>query len=290
MLGSTQGRAGPSMKRYVKAILWLSAAVGACLALILILLLLAPTFVNIQTFKEKILTEFSRTIEGAVEAERIDLSFFPRPSVTLQAGKIEIPQKVSVAFASLSVYPEIGALLRGRVRISRLALVNPQMQASLPDNFEKMGGLDQFSLKAIDDELASIVTKAVSQAPGLVVSVEKGSLTLIRQKKPAFWFHDIEARLGLPGKRVNVELRCSSNVWKQLSLAAWLRPGELKNEGHLQVVQLRPDLILQNLFPHAEPRIEESPVNVNISFGADGMKSAHADFECDAPVSNIAKG
>ncbi|HME45208.1 MAG TPA: AsmA-like C-terminal domain-containing protein [Syntrophorhabdales bacterium] len=278
------------MKKYIKPILWIAAASAAILAFLFILLLLAPFLINLEPAKQRVVADISQAIGGRLEARRINLHFFPRPSIILQGGIISVPEKVSGTFDSLSIYPEITMLLRGKVRIARLILAGPDMQVSLPDDLEKMEGLKQFSLKAIDDELASIMAKVASEAPGLVLSIEKGSLNLLRQRNSAFWFHDIYASIALPGKQLGVELACSSNIWRRASLAGWLKPGEFRGEGRIQLTQLRPDLIAQNLFPRVEPRIEESQANLEISFGADGIKSSHAEFQSDVPSTTLRRG
>ena len=278
------------MKNYRKLILWSVAALGAVLAFLLILLLLVPFLINLDPAKQRVVNDISQAIGGRLEARRIDLHFFPRPSIILREASISVPEKVSGTFDSLSIYPEITMLLRGKVRIARLILEGPEMQVSLPDDLGKMEGLKQFSLKAIDDELASIVAKVASEAPGLVVSVEKGSINLLRQGKSAFWFHDIYASISLPGKQLGVEFACSSNIWKGASLAARLKPGEFRGEGRIQLTQLRPDLIAQSLFPVLEPHIEESEVNLQLSFGADGTTSSHAELQSDMPSTTLRKG
>ena len=278
------------MRKYVKPIFWAVAATGSVCALVAIFFLLAPLLINLEPAKQRVVTDISRTIGGKLQAQRIDLHFFPRPSIILREGSISVPEKTSGTFDSLSIYPEISMLLRGKVRIARLTLESPDMQVSLPDDLEKMEGLKQFSLKAIDDGLASVTAKVTSQAPGLVVSIEKGSLTLLKQNKATFWFRDIYANFTFPGKRLRIEFGCNSNVWKHASLAGWLKPGGFEGEGRLQLTQLRPDLIAQNLFPLAEPRIEDSEVNLSLSFAAEGVKLVHAEFQSDVPSATLRRG
>ena len=278
------------MRKYIKPISWIVEGLGAVLALLVVLLLLAPLLINLEPIRQSVVTDISQRIGGRLSAQSIDLQFFPRPSITLRGGSISVPETTSGTFDSLSIYPEIGMLLRGKVRITRLILESPDMQVGLPDDLGKMEGLEQLSLKAIDDGLASAVAKVASQAPGLVVSIEKGNLTLLKQSESAFWFRDIHARVTLSGKQLGIEIGCSSNIWKEFSLAGWLKPGNFQGEGRLQVTQFRPDLIVQNLFPLAEPRIEESEVNLNLSFGADGVKLSHAEFQSDVPSATLRKG
>src|SRR5208337_308437 len=72
--------------------------------------------------------------------------------------------------------------------------------------------------------------------------------------------------------------------------SGWLKPGGFEGEGRLRLTQLRPDLIAQNLFPLLEPRIEDSEVNLSLSFGANGVKLGHAEFQCDVPSATLLKG
>jgi hypothetical protein len=278
------------MRKYVKPILWITGAVASFFGLLLVLLLLAPVLINMEPVKQRVFAEFSRATGGAIETRRIDLSFFPRPSITLRGGRISIPEKVSGTFSSLSIYPEVRPLLNGRIRFSAVTLESPDIQTSLPDDLEKLEGMGQLSLKAIDEGLASIAAKIAPHGPSLVLSIEKGSLTLLRRNKSAFWFRDIHTRVSLSGKRLGVEVECNANIWKHASLAGWIRPGDFQCEGHLQLAQLRPDLIVQTLFPSLEPRIEDSQVNLTLGFGADGVKSSNIEFESDAPRTTLRKG
>jgi len=290
-MGVTEERQHSFMTKSSKAILWLAAAAGVlALFFILVLIFIAPEIVNFESVKGRIIAEFSKATGGAVEIEKIDVRFFPRPSITFQNGKITVPEKISGTFSFLSIYPDIGFLLRGKARIARLSLVGPDVRASLPDDFGKMKGMDQFSLKAIDDELAAIVRQITDKEPGLVISVEKGSLTLLRMKESAFWFRDVEARITFPGDRLTMQVGSNSNVWKRFSMSVSIKPGELKGEGHLDAAQLRPDLITQNLFPHLTPRIEDTELSFSVNFGAEGEKSLHAEVQCGLPGATLRKG
>jgi hypothetical protein len=278
------------MRKYVKPILWIAATAGAVLAFLVLLLILAPPLINLEPAKERVVTDISRAIGGRLDAQRIDLHFFPRPCFALRTGNIAVPEAISGTFDSLSIYPEINMLLRGKVRIAQLVLERPDMQMSLPEDLDKIGGLKQFSLKAIDDGLASVVAKVASKAPGLLLSIKEGSLTLLKRNRSTFWFRDVDARASLHGKQLKIAVSSESNVWKVASFAGWIKAGDFEGEGRLQVTQLRPDLIAQNLFPLLEPRIEDSEINLSLSFGADGAEIVRAELQSDVPSATLRKG
>jgi hypothetical protein len=274
------------MKKHKRRILWLTGVAAGLFGPVLVLLLFLPVLVNLELVKQTAFGDLSRAIGGVIESRSIDVSLFPRPSITLRGGRVSLPEKFSGTFSSLSVYPEITSLLRGRIRISAITLQAPGVQARLPADLEKLGG-EKISLQVVKEAMAFVTSKVAPLAPGLVVSVEKGSLTLIRQKRPTFWLTEIRGRVGLSGDRLDVQIDCDSNVWKHASLSGWLRPGKFQSEGRLQLAQLRPDLILRNLLPSMEPRVEDSQADVDLSFGNEGAASTHAEVRLDVPKATL---
>src|SRR5664279_1529705 len=102
------------MRKYIKPILWTLAASGTLLALLVIFFLLAPLLINLEPAEQRVVADISQAIGGRLDARDIDLHFFPRPSITLRTGSILIPETTSGTFDSLSIYPEIKTLLRGK--------------------------------------------------------------------------------------------------------------------------------------------------------------------------------
>ena len=278
------------MRKHVKLTLRIAAAAGAVTALLVILLFLAPLLINFEPIKEKSVADISRAIGGRLDARHIDVHFFFRPSIMIRTGSISVPQGISGTFESLSIYPEIDMLLRGKVRIARLTLERPDMRMSLPEDLGNIGGLGQFSLKAIDDGLAAVAAKVASIAPGLLLSIKEGSFTFLKQNKSAFRIRDIDGGVSLHGVWLRITVSCKSNVWEDASFAVRLKPGGFEGEGRLQLTRLRPDLIAQSLFPLVQPRIEDSEINLSLSFGANGVKQVNAELQSDMPNSTLRKG
>lgn len=278
------------MRGYIRWILRVTAVAGACLGLLVILLLLAPVLMNLEPVKQRIIDEFSQKIGGTVETQSIDLFFFPRPSIMLHGGRVSIPEKLSGTFSSLSVYPAVLPLLRGNVRISRLALDRPDFQVRLPEN-RAIEGLKQFSVKTIGEKAASIMAKVASTVPGLVVSIKKGNVTLLTENRPAIAIHNIDAHAAITGKRFRGDIVCASNIWEHASLTGWFETGRARGEGSMQFTRLRPDLIAQNVFPHMVPRIiEDSQVNLKVSLRKDGAGLFRTDLQADVPSATLRDG
>src|SRR5208283_655000 len=99
------------MRKYTRALLWIAAAAGAVLALLAVLLFLAPLLINLEPAKERVVTDISQA-----------------------TGGILVPETISGTFDSLSIDPGIYMLLQGKVRVARLSLERPDMRMSLPED------------------------------------------------------------------------------------------------------------------------------------------------------------
>lgn len=277
------------MRKHVKPVLWITAAVAASLGLLVVFLLAAPFLINLEPVKDEVVAQFSKTIGGTIEARRIDISLFPRPSVVLRGGEISIREGISGTFSALSVYPEVRAFFRGKARISELVIEGANAEMGLPQS-ANMAALKQLSPKVLAGVLSSFVAKASSAAPGVVVSIRRGSLSLLLGNKPSFRLKEIDGRAGLKGDRLEVEIACTSNVWNRASFTGWFTPAGQRGQASLRLTELQLDSIARNFVPLAEPRLEDAPANLELEFGMDGSGLLRTGFKGDMPKATLRKG
>ncbi len=258
------------------------------MGLLLLLILLLPKLINIEPTREKILATVSEKVGGAVEFQRLDLSFFPRPRVVMHHGNLSIPGKVTGTLESLTLYPKILPLFTGTVQIAMLHLEAPDFKMKLPETSEKNEvGLKAFPLSTIEDRVSSALALMASKAPGRVVLVEKGRLSLSEEMKPVFWFQDIHARIGFTPNRLKIDLTCKSNLWKNISLKGWVNSKDFKGDGRIDLTHFQPQALADYLFPRADHRVSDSKVNLNLSFKADGPKVLKAEVEGSFPYMTL---
>ncbi len=112
------------MKKFLK---WSGIIIGGLLVLIVLVLVLAPMFLDIQTFKPRI----ERTVRNAtgrpiVLGGKIELSLFPWAGVTLTDVSLGNPEgfgeKPFAAFSEFEVRMKLLPLLRKDVQVSRFIL------------------------------------------------------------------------------------------------------------------------------------------------------------------------
>jgi hypothetical protein len=272
------------MSRQKKISLWAMAVIGSLLVLLFIFLLLLPRLVNLEPINEKIVAAISQKVGGQLEFQRIDLSFFPRPRVMIHQGSVSIPGKVAGTLESLTIYPKILPLLRGRVRMGMVHIEAPDLKMDLPEEPEgKKEEPKAFSFATIEENVGPVLGLMALKAPGLIVVVERGRLNLSEENKPVFWFRDIHGRISLPPDRLEIDLSCNSNLWESMSLEAWVDPESFKGNGRIEVTHFQLQRLTDHFFPFATRRVGDSSANLTISLNTDGFKALQAEVQGSLP-------
>ena len=257
-----------------KIAIWVTVVVGALLALLIIFILLLPNVINLEPVRGKILAVLSQRVGGELEFQRLDLSFFPRPRVIFHRGSLSIPGKVASTLESLKIYPRILPLLRGRVQIAmaRVDTLHAKMEIPKPPE-EKEEKPKVFSLTTIEEGVAPVLALMALKAPDLVVVVDHSWLILTEENTPVFWFRDIQARVGLPPDKLEIDLTCESNLWERISVEGWLDAENFNGSGRIHVRNLQPQKLASYLPPFAGWRVEDSEVNLDLNVTTDGLNA-----------------
>ena len=270
------------MSRRKKIALW---AVGALLILLLLSVLLLPTLINLEPVREKILTTISQRVEGRVEFEELDLSFFPRPRVVFHKGSLSIPGKVAGSLESVTVYPKVLPLLRGSVRISMLRIEAPEFRMELPVRpGEKEEEAKPFSPATVQETVAPVLGIMALEAPGLILVVDEGRFDLSQGDVSLLTFQDIHGRITLPPDRLEIDLACNSNLWESMSVEGWLKAEDFKGNGRIRVKDLKPHMLTDQLLPLAALRVGDSHLNLDISLETEGFKVFQGEVQGSLPL------
>jgi len=196
------------MDRQKKVLLWAVGVIGTLSVLLLVFILLLPTLINLDRIREKIVATISEKVGAELEFQRVDLSFFPRPRVMVHQGTLSVSGKISGNLESLNIYPEILPMLRGRMRVARLYVQNPNITIEVPEGPRKKEESPKvFSPETIDEEVTSILALMAMKAPGLILVVEEGKLNFSQGGRTIYWFRDIQARIGLPPENLEYTAR-----------------------------------------------------------------------------------
>jgi hypothetical protein len=180
-------------KRIIKLVFY---ALGALLLLLVCVALLLPKFINTAFFKEKLLQSVSQRISGTVTLRNIAVSFFPVPRLVIDQVGIAVPEKWNAVVADLTAFPEIIPLFSGAVKLSKLQARNPVIALYVSDKEESR----PLSVEAISAALKSLM----SDAAGLTLSIENGSISLIKNGQAPVMLRQIDARIIAISKKDNI--------------------------------------------------------------------------------------
>ena len=172
---------------------WIVRGLLALSLILLILALLLPWVVNSESVRGKILATLSKAVGGQVICEKIDLSFLPRPGVAVYQGSMTIPGKVTGSSHSLAIYPEILPLFIGKLRFSRVQVVDPVFTYEVPKKrpVETKEKPKPISPAVILKELDPFMALLASKSPNLIVQLENGRMTLAMKHELVFQYQDI---------------------------------------------------------------------------------------------------
>ena len=71
-------------------------------------------------------------ISGKFSYEKIDISLFPRPRVTIEGISVAYPRTFKGTLRTVSVAPQILPLFRGRVEFSKIRIQEPDFRIVVP--------------------------------------------------------------------------------------------------------------------------------------------------------------
>lgn len=246
-----------------------------------VLVLLADKFINQEATINKIQTEASKAINGRVELQRLTLSFFPQPGITIHQGSFSIPETASGTLASLGIYPKILPLFTGKLRLAGIDLNVPDIKIQLGKRQEtKEKDSPSFSVGTFEEKVGAFLKIVSSKAPGLEIQIENGRLNISGEKKTRLEFGDIQARIDLPEDKISVDIRCSSNLWERISVQGFLDPQNFDSSGSIKLTHLRSRFIAERFLPHLDLKLAAlTPFDLKIALKTEGLKALHGNFQ-----------
>ena len=115
-----------------KILLWSSGIVGLLTAVLIAVIVLAPMYLDSQGVKNKIQAAVSEKLGGKVSYERIDVSLFPLPHVIIRQLHLAYPRTFSGQLQSITIYPHVFPLFRGKLQFSKIQVQEPDFTIILP--------------------------------------------------------------------------------------------------------------------------------------------------------------
>ncbi|MBW1744110.1 MAG: AsmA family protein [Deltaproteobacteria bacterium] len=280
------------MTKRKKIYLWIAGIAGTLVILVVALILLLPTLINLDLLREKILAKISQTEGVDIDFQRLELDFFPRPYGVVRQARVSIAEKAEGTLESLTVYPQILPLLRGKFRVSELLINGPDFKVTLPERAKKEKDDEKkkpFSWKAVKEKVTSNLGHLTLEASGLDVVVKNGRVELLDKEKSVLKLEDVRASVSIPLGELEADITCASNFWEKASIQIEIDMEDLEAAGQIDLKDFNPKIIPDDLHKDV-PRFGDSKVNLNIKFETEGLEFLKGEFKGSIPELNVSNG
>jgi len=205
------------MIRFKKILFWTTLCFIFCVTVLFILMAFSDKLINRESIVKKIQFRASEAINGSVTFQRLHVSFFPRPQLTVQQCRFSIPETAGGTVESLTISPKLLPLIRGKFQGSRIALNTPDIEIYLGRKPEpEEPHRSRFTLGNIETQMGAVLGVIFSKAPGLHVQLKKARLNFLKENKPVFWLKGIQADFNVSEDHINFGIYCDASFCKNI--------------------------------------------------------------------------
>ncbi len=260
--------------------------------LVAVVIVFAPSLINLEMVKESIKENISKDVGGRITYQNLKLAYFPRPHVVIYKAKIDIPDSFTIGIQWMRIFPRILPLLKGELQVDLVRLDYADYFMELPqikDAPSEPGQIVSF------DQVIKTLSAAVRglpefKLPSLNLKVKNAKVNLVDPFGRAFKLRELEAGYVRNRDRLDFSINCKSNLWAQIDVSGTLDPSTFKGRGSIQLSRFRPQTLMAYLFPGAALQVTETRANVAINFESDGAGNVKADVNGSIPFLELRSG
>ncbi|HEX8043830.1 AsmA-like C-terminal domain-containing protein [Candidatus Deferrimicrobium sp.] len=260
---------------------------GLLAVLLLALGALMPRWINGEAVKAGIFARVSSAAGGSVRYERLDLSFFPRPRIIVHRLELAIPHRAAGVVESLALYPALFPLVRGGYHLTKVRADAPDLVVEIPRPAKEE---KPPSLAEIRERIADLLSALAVEAPEMVFEVHRGRVALSLGPRPLCALREIEGRIVLPPKRLEVDLRCASNLWGNLVLNGRLDASELSGRGTIELVGLDLAPFAESFLPEGWRQMAAGRADLGAGFEIERFRTLKAVARGASPSLSVRRG
>ena len=275
-----------------KILFSLISLAGIFLCLLIVLMIVTPHLINLDTVKEKIKRQYATDTGGEIEYRRIDLGFFPRPHIVISEVAIKYTDKVSGTIDSLKVYPKILPLLTGDLQIGAVYSRSPEITIRLPiaSTGERQSSMP-FSFETLGDQLnAVLVSIAEFKIPSMLTRVRNGRVHFLRGNDRFLGLQGLNGQVRRRNDTIEFAAECQSNFWENISIEGRYEEPGFKLESQIKLNQLRPHAVVDYFFPQSDLKMTNARVNLTLDLHTDGPKQLRANAQGSIPYMHWRRG
>ncbi|HMB34641.1 MAG TPA: AsmA family protein, partial [Methylomirabilota bacterium] len=266
-----------------RIIAWLAGLIGLAVVLLLLAALLLPRVLDSQAVRERIRAFVSSKTDADLAISKIDLTWFPRPVVTMRGISVSFGKQVTGTIQSLTARPSVAGLLRRKFDTSRVELSGVALSLALQ-------GEQPLDIDAVEGQLRALLTSLATQAPRLIVVVSDSSVELRSGKRPSLIITNLNGRLRAPPSALEIHLRSGSNAFDSLQLELSIAADTLATTGRARFERLRLPEAFAAISPRPLPFLGSGDASLDVALTSAGFRKLQAAIEASAPSVTLVRG
>ena len=280
------------MPKRRKILFSLISLAGIFLCVLVILLVVTPRLINLETVKKEIKNRFAENIGGEIEYRRVNLAFFPRPHIVISAVNFTMPEHVSGTVDALKIYPQILPLFTGEIQISAVHSRSPEIKVQLPAVPEdKSASQTPFSFETLGDRLnAAISVIPELKIPSMVVRISGGRVDFFKGRERFLGLHNVTGRTRRKGDLIEFSAKCHSNLWESINIKGQYEETGFKLWSQITIKQLRPHAVADYFFPQSDLKMTNARADLTLDLQTDGPKYLQASASGSIPYMYLQRG
>ena len=262
------------------------------MCLSIILLIVTPQLVNLETVREKIKNQYAKEVGGQIEYEYLKLIILPRPRVVISDVKFTMPDTVDGTLESLDIYPKILPLFTGNLRIAMLRSRSPRINIRFPEKSDD----DRKAPKAVSaailqDRLISTIRSLPElKIPAIVLRIRNGRTQFFEGNKRVFILQSINGNIKRRANRFEFDFKCQSNFWESMVMKGrYEEPGFLI-KSQIKLNHFRPHALIDSMYPDSTLKMTNARTNLTLDLQTDGPERLQAKIKGSIPYLHLRHG
>jgi hypothetical protein len=242
------------MRRTRKLFMVSVGCAGIVMTLLLTAVLTTHLLANRDMVKTFIVAKTAQATGGILVYDRLDIGFLPMPHLKARNIHLRRADTFAVDAQELSIYPRILPMLRGRIKVRRLALVSPGIDIKMKPNPLKTKGLPTGKGgRSLKDNLSAAIGGLFGVLgaidPGTDLRVEDGVVNLAFTDAPDLRIGGINGFAENNDGGLSLDLSCRSDLTGKIDVRASADMAAMKVSGQatLTGMNVRPLLFYASI-------------------------------------------
>ena len=262
------------------------------MCLSIILLVITPQLINLDTVKEKIKSQYAKNVGGQIEYQYLKLVIFPRPRVAISNVTFTTPNKIDGTVDSLDIYPKLLPLLTGNVQIAMLRSRSPRINIRFPEESDGQSKAPvAVSADKLQDRFISVIRSLPEfKIPAIVLRIRNGRTQFFEGNKRVFILQSINGNIKHRANQFEFDIRCQSNFWESMTMKGRYEEPGFQINSQIKLNHFRPHALVDTFFPQSALKMTNARTNLTLNIQTDGPERVTANVAGSIPYLNLRQG